>query len=70
MTLGEILYAENEAHERDQINWACSAQNDKLLPKRKAHRQSKKRASEQIKRSVSPHFEAFYAKYGNPRADK
>ena len=32
-TLGEIMYIEHIAHERDQINWACSAQSKELLPK-------------------------------------
>jgi hypothetical protein len=26
------MYIEWLAHERDQINWACSAQSDELLP--------------------------------------
>ena len=31
-SLGTILYLQRIAHERDQINWACSAQSEKLLP--------------------------------------
>lgn len=27
------MYIEHIAHERDQINWACSAQSKELLPK-------------------------------------
>lgn len=58
---------ENTAHERDQINWACSAQNSELLPKKPATKQSKQKASEAIKARVSPIFEKYYATYGNPR---
>ncbi len=31
-SLGELMYIEKIAHERDQINWACSAQSKELLP--------------------------------------
>lgn len=31
-TLGEIMYIEHLAHEREQIAWACSAQSKELLP--------------------------------------
>jgi hypothetical protein len=60
---------EKEAHERDQINWACSAQNEKLLPKAssKSPQKSKEAAGEQIKQMVSPVFEKYYREYGNPR---
>lgn len=68
MTLGEIIYMENEASERDQINWACSAQNSKLLPKKKVSPQkSKERAAEAIKARVSPIFERYYAEHGRPK---
>ena len=32
LTLGEILYIEQEAFNRDRTYWACSAQNAALLP--------------------------------------
>lgn len=71
MTLGEIIYMENEASERDQINWACSAQNSKLLPKKKVSPQkSKERAAQAIKAKVSPIFENYYAKHGRGRKVK
>lgn len=66
LTLGEIIFMENTAFERDQTNWACSAQNEKLLPKRKDTKKSKKAASEAIKARVSPIFEKYYATYGRP----
>ncbi|WP_230687855.1 hypothetical protein, partial [Streptococcus pneumoniae] len=33
LTLGEILYIETEAFNRDRIYWACAAQDSSLLPK-------------------------------------
>ena len=60
MSLGEIIYMEKEAYERDQINWACSAQNAELLPKKKP---SKHRPRTQ----VSAIFEGYYAKYGREK---
>lgn len=47
---------EKEAHEREQISWACSAQDSKLLPKRTL---TKQQASKKIKSMVSPMFEAY-----------
>lgn len=67
LTLGEIIYMENKAHERDQINWACSAQNSELLPKKTTPKQSKEKAAKIIKARVSPVFEKYYATYGNPK---
>ena len=60
---------ENTAHERDQINWACSAQNSELLPKPKTAKSvkaSKEAAAKAIKARVSPIFEKYYATYGKP----
>jgi len=60
---------ENTAHERDQINWACSAQNNELLPKpktAKSTKASKEAAAKVIKARVSPIFEKYYATYGKP----
>jgi len=34
--MGEILYIEESAHERDQVLYACAAQEPKLLPPQKA----------------------------------
>ncbi len=70
LTLGEIIYMENKAHERDQINWACSAQNSELLPKKTTTKQSKEKAAKIIQARVSPVFEKYYATYGNPREKK
>lgn len=64
LTLGEIIYMESKAHERDQIAWACSAQNSELLPKPKS---TKKSAAAVIHKRVSPVFEKYYATYGHPR---
>ena len=33
LTLGEILYIETEAFNRDRVYWACAAQDSSLLPK-------------------------------------
>lgn len=33
--MGEILYIEEEAHQRDQVLYACAAQEPKLLPPQK-----------------------------------
>ena len=33
LTIGDILYIEQEAFHRDRIYWACSAQDSSLLPK-------------------------------------
>lgn len=67
MSLGEIIFMEGEAHERDQIQWACSAQNDKMLPKRKKKKGSIK---QQIQQRVSPVFEAYYREHGHPTKGK
>lgn len=69
LTLGEIIYMENKAHERDQINWACSAQNSALLPKTPV-KNNKKAAAEIIKARVSPIFDNYHAKYGRPTPGK
>jgi len=69
LTLGEIIFMENTAHERDQINWACSAQNSELLPKPKTAKSvkaSKEAAAKAIKARVSPMFEKYYAEHGRP----
>ena len=50
LTFGEIIYIERAAHERDRIQWACSAQNKDLLPKK---RKSVKQA---WTNSVTKHF--------------
>jgi len=59
MTLGEIIYMENEAHERDQINWACSAQNNELLPKPRTGKSPQKK-----KLGVRAAFDQYYAEHG------
>lgn len=67
--MGEIIFMENIAHERDQINWACSAQNSELLPKPKSTKSTKagkEAAAKAIKARVSPIFEKYYATYGKP----
>jgi restriction endonuclease Mrr len=33
LTFGEILFIEAEAHKRERISWACSAQSKEILPK-------------------------------------
>ena len=58
LTFGEILYMENEARERDQINWACSAQNEKLLPKKKATN-NKQAVARAIEARVGSIFSAY-----------
>lgn len=60
---------ELEAHRRDQISWACSAQDSKLLPKTPAHN-SKKAAGEKIKQMVSPLFEKHIKARNEARARK
>ena len=51
---------ENEASYRDQLQLACSAQNSKLLPKRKQSPQKAKQAAAQaLKSQVSGIFEAW-----------
>lgn len=54
---------EKEAYERDQTYWACSAQNSKLLPKKKVTN-NKKSVGQQIKDRVSPIFDAYRAAQG------
>lgn len=44
-TLGEIMYIELLASERDQIHWACSAQSNELLPQSIKNRSKAKGSS-------------------------
>lgn len=51
--MGEILYMESKAQYRDQVSWACSAQEPKMLPTPEKKVSS---GSSQLKGSASKHF--------------
>ena len=63
LTLGEIIYVEKLAHERDQINWACSAQSKELLPKTKKKSQQ---AKAEWNGRIRGHFERVKAQEEKP----
>lgn len=51
---------ESEASDRDQTAYACSAQNPKMLPKRKTmFTDSKEAMKEKIKATTAPYFQGY-----------
>ena len=58
LTFGEIAYMEREAGYRDQIQYACSAQNPDLLPKKKSST-PKQNAATVLKNRVGGIFESY-----------
>lgn len=53
LSMGEIVYLEEQAHYRDQIMWACSAQSPDMLPSQK---KGPTTSSNKLKQSVEGYF--------------